>query len=573
MSNEHILANESAFDAAVERARAAFSGLDGVVSVSWGLKQAAGNFSDDFSIVVLVRQKKRNEELAPAERIPREFEGYPTDVRVSPSLRPGHGVCDNFHEYSEIKGGIQICTKPLPVPGDAALGPGTLTCVVRKRNDLTRDNVYLLSNRHVMHTKVHGLGDVIHHPWPPNLGKEYLSTPLGPVVANGTYGNTPYAAPGMPVRDVFIDCAIARLDIDSLCCDSTCTKDNRPYRETIIDVSGDNSESPIADVRNVIDDKNIVGQLVTKVGRTTGRTKGRVVHIDHDAIVGGDQAIAGSKSFFARRFIEIAFEPVAPNELKNCHGKQWFADLGDSGAAVLDENNRIIGIISQVPTKAAADNATCMACHIVPCLDTLNICIPTVPAGTSHGSTWATDGSGLKPAAPSAAQSRLPDGKLGFTALPAEIPPSSAAPPVQVIPVHVTDDEAHHMRELLAAFRATRLGPQLHALFADLRRELGYLVRNSRPVKVAWARNKGPAFLAHVLNHLSGHTDSVPHEVQGVSRYTLLVRMREVLSAHGSNAMRETLARHGDELLAMLTNEACHSVADCLAWLRKREVA
>lgn len=129
------------------------------------------------------------------------------------------------------------------------------------------------------------------------------------------------------------------------------------------------------------------------------------------------------------------------------------------------------------------------------------------------------------------------------------------------------------MRELLAQLRSTRLGPQLHAAFADVRREIGFLVRNSRPVKVAWNRCKGPAYFAHVLNHLAGHAHSVPHEVQGVTRRALLVRMREVLSARGSNPLRHALEQYGNDVLEMLSREDCDNVADCVTWLQERDLA
>jgi hypothetical protein len=127
---------------------------------------------------------------------------------------------------------------------------------------------------------------------------------------------------------------------------------------------------------------------------------------------------------------------------------------------------------------------------------------------------------------------RAASGQIVFTSQDLVATPIgfSGTPPRQL-----DDDEVRHMRAWLAKFRDTRRGPELHAAFAEVRREIGFLVRNSRPVTVAWHRCKGPAFMAHVLNHLAGHCESVPHEVQGVTRRTLLVRMREVLMSRGSN--------------------------------------
>jgi hypothetical protein len=86
-------------------------------------------------------------------------------------------------------------------------------------------------------------------------------------------------------------------------------------------------------------------------------------------------------------------------------------------------------------------------------------------------------------------------------------------------------------------------------------------------VKVAWHRNQGPAFLAHLLNHLKGHTAGIPGEVQGVSSQMLLLRMGEVLRVHGGNSLRRAI----DQFAAELAEAApmIRSADDCIAYLRE----
>jgi hypothetical protein len=280
-----------------------------------------------------------------------------------------------------------------------------------------------------------------------------------------------------------------------------------------------------------------------------------------------DESIPGSTPFIGRNVIEIAFDTTSTANGLNCKGGVSFCEEGDSGSLLLDEQARAIGLNCAGdppdPHHPTAPRSS-LACHITVVLDRLNICIGST--GTSHGSSHATDGSGIAPAAVSSAQS--PSGQIGFGSDQDE-----AVHGLTVAPRPVTEDEVRYMRDLLAAFRETRLGTELHAVFAEVRREVGYLVRNSRPVKVAWHRHKGPAFLAHVLNHLAGETDRVPHAIDGVTRRALLVRMREVLAVHGSIPLRQALARHGDEIIAMLTPPDCDSVAECLDYLREKEPA
>ena len=384
------------------------------------------------------------------------------------------------------------------------------------------------------------------------------------------------ANPGQFIlENFFIDCAIARIDLDSVCCGSTCTQDKTKYDESIIDLQL-NGVNTIADVRDVFNDPSIIWtaanpRLVYKVGRTTGRTVGKVTQVNSHVTTDRDDSIPGSTSINATNLIEIDFDATSTTNGLNCKGGASFAEPGDSGSLLLDEQGRAIGLFSigikQDPAHPTAARAT-FASHINPVLDSLNICIGAITTGTSHGSSNATDATGRAPAAVPPAQSKLPVGSIGFLSQQ-----DNNLAPGLIAPRPVSAAEERHMRALLAAFRETRLGPELHTVFAEVRREVGYLIRNSRPVKVAWHRHKGPAFLAHILNHVAGETERVPHAIDGITRRALLVRMREVLAAHGSNLLRRALARHGDDLIAMLTRADCDSVADCLAYLREKEPA
>ncbi len=563
-STEEILAAPDAFRAAHARATAAFMKVDGVVNVGYGLKQTGGEFGKVFAIVVFVREKKPAAALTPAERIPPAFEEYPTDVRVVPHLRPG--TCDNTVHYTTIQGGIQIAN----AGGDSTYAMGTIGCMARRRNDSGRDNIYLLSNAHVIYADGHGVNDGIFHPAP---GGEYL----GPIQDGGAFRAVPWT-PGAPTPavDVFIDCAMARFDIDSVCCGSTCTRDKYGYSESIIDlidltppgsgsVTDQNTNNRITDVRNVIGDLGFAaGEVVWKVGRTTERTKGTCVSVTTMFVL-PDPFTAGNPPVNCVNCIEIIPEPRGT---LNCKGHAYFAEEGDSGSLVVDDSQRAVGLLFAVPNphKVPPDppNQPAGACHIVPILDHLGICIPCKPGATGHGSATANDGSGRAPIPLPAAQSALPVGQIVFTA-------DGAAPGALPAPVAVSELEVRRMRAHLESFRRTRIGPPLHAIFGEFRREIGYLVRNVRPVKVAWARHQGPAWLAHILNHISGHTASIPHEVKGVTRRALLAKMRVLLAGHGSNPLRRALDRYGDEVLEMLTFAGCDSVADCIAWIRQRE--
>jgi hypothetical protein len=579
--NAHILANQRAFDEACARAREVFGKIEGVASIGFGQKQTAGQYVNDIAIAVFVWEKKKPEELTPEQRIPAIFEGYKTDVTEVPLAAPL--ACDNNKKYDTIVGGIQIqpTLKSLPTK----ISFGTLGCIVRRRGDAGRENVYLLTCKHVLFTPESGVNDCAFQPIaPPPPGTHDLPgaerTALGPIQEAPPIDNlNGYSYTVVdPVThqatakqdDFFIDCAIARINIDSKCGSSTCTKDEIKYDTTITDLQL-SQKNDITDVRSVISSTEIINKPVYKVGRTTGKTAGFVRSVNGTVKVLSDPQNPNSPLLVYKNMIQIDFDPASGS---NCKGHQWFAEPGDSGSIVVDDQRRAIGLLAIGPPEKINGQPTpnaypTFACHILPVLDSLKICIPT-SSGTSYGSSLATDGSGLKPAAVSAAEVESPSGEIVFAAQHAETLPAPSAGLTE--PVPVTDDEVRHMRELLAAFRNTRTGRELHEVFADVRREMGYLVRNCRPVKVAWHRNKGPAFLAHLLNHLKGHTDHLPREVDGVSRASLLTRMSAAFRAHGSNPLRQAIEKHSDDLLSMLTS-GNDTAQDWIAYLEQKETA
>lgn len=553
-ANSDIQAAPAEFHAALERARQAFARIDGVISVGFGRKRVGDELTERIAIMVFVREKKPEDALTPAERIPKSFEGYATDVRV---VGRGHAeVCDNETAYSSIQGGIQIELDQ----GASTTGQGTLGCIVKKRASAARENVYLLTNKHVLYSKDKGAGNTVYHP-------KKGDTALGPVEW-GFYENVRFPQEGNNPRDFFIDCATARINLDYECCCCTCTRDSTRVAETSIvdlDIGGANT---LRDVRSVIDDVNILTEKVFKVGRTTGKTQGIVTAVGAPLVADPPPDNPAGANVNATNLIEIKFDTSSTANGKNCKGNPNFTEQGDSGSLVVDEQQRAIGLHTHGHVNPHDHIKYSYSCHILPVLDYLQICIPceVVPALLPvHGNSLATDGSGVAPRALPAAESTLTP-QIVFTR--ASTP---AVPPFTPLPV--TDDEVRHMRALLARFRETALGPELHETFGHVRGEIGYLVRNVRPVKVAWARNQGPGFLTLVLKHIMGKTDTLPHAVKGVSRRQFLVAMRTALAAHGSLLVREALERHGDEIIDILADEDCDSIDDLLERMHAKEPA
>ncbi|HET6669328.1 MAG TPA: hypothetical protein VFH15_03760 [Pyrinomonadaceae bacterium] len=565
-SNAEILSDQRAFSETFARAREVFGKIEGVTSVGLGQKRTGGDYTDKIVILVQVKEKKKEVELPVEQRIPPVFEGYRTDVvvaEVAELLK-----CDNTDAYDVIQGGIQV----VPTTHDefGNFEEGTLGCIVRRRGDTGRENVYLLTCSHVLVHKDFQKGDVAYHPFAPpprsSIPAKGPSTGLGKIQDHPFFNNRDYQyiINGVPkTDDFFLDCAIARIQIDSKCWDDcSCTKDTQKYDTTIIDLQlvkeGANLTNYISDVRSVIEDTNILSgaqNTVFKVGRTTGRTVGKVRTLGSTPFKDPENP---ARTLQADNVIGIELDTSTTPV--NCKGNANFAERGDSGSLVLDAQGRAIGLLFLGPTTPGG---LAFACHIHPVLDNLNVCIPT-KGGTSHGSCGATDGSGTAPAT-TVTGLELPDGQIVFTSTPpVAVDPSPGFPD----PSPLLDQEVDHMRDLLKAFRETEKGRELHEVFGQVRREIGDLIRNCRPVTVAWHRNQGPAFFAHLLNHLRGFTPDVPVEIKGVTRETLLTRMAVVLAAHSSNPLQEAIAKYREFLPVVLN---LNSADDCIAYLYEKE--
>ena len=554
-NNEYILINKDEFSSALDRATAQFKKFKGVVSVGFGQKHSGGKYKEDISIVVVVEEKKNLDDIPAKERIPKTFEGFVVDVVTPVRVHPG--VCDNNNSYDTIQGGIQISPR-----FNEGVYKGTLGCIVRKKNDSDRENIHLLSNKHVLQAGGGTAGEYIYHPYPPtpegyvSLGP---STSLGAIAATSFYQDVSYTPPGAAAAsDFFIDCGTAIINIDSKCFGSTCTKDVIETSETIIDLQL-NSVNTLSSVRSIIRDFSIIGQKVYKVGRTTGKTAGIVRRVDISGTMPSDFDDVTSPTIPTTNIIEIDFDTSVPGGL-NCNGNARFGEHGDSGSLVVDDQNRAVGLLYGVPPDSVVGPASCTASHILPVLDNLGFCIPTT-TGTSHCSCGATDGSGLT----------LPPGSgsgggaIGIAGVITTPKSKTLATSGIFQPEPLTIKQQNHLKQLLETLRTTERGRELHGAFAHVRREIGYLVRNVRPVTVTWHRNKGPGFFALFLNHLRGDIADFPHKIGDHELSVLLNKMGTKLMEHGSTPLKETIEKYGEQMKFMLLNG--HSATDFIHYL------
>jgi hypothetical protein len=465
--------------------------IPGVIGVGYGLKEVGGKTTDQVSFRVYVKEKRKPEDLNPADVIPKEYKGIPTDVVLVIQTKPLH--CEDLDQHSPLIGGISITN--FKADNSGQVGVGTLGCFATLNGVSGPENVVLLSNNHVLASNNAVNGDTVYQPRHiDNAGTisvdatQERRNPVGKIHNIGHQANYSYAYPSEAAQNYYLDCAIAKLDI---CISSWChTNCGVSYKNEIrrLNIGGNSKLEDVARVAQ--SDLGGSDYVVYKVGRRTSKTTGRVIDC------------AGLNPSGGRVLCIEATQP-------DCNGVTQFADHGDSGSVVVNAQNRIVGLLYAVD---AADPTRGIACHIHPVMAYLSI-TPITTANPPVGPAGQT----------------LNDVEGIFTGI-------------------------NHTTEVRERFLNMRKGAEIYQQILNHRQEVVALVNHRRPVTVAWHRSKGPAFLAHFVNNARDPAHVIPFEVEGITRDQMIQRMAEVLTQHGSAALQQVIQRYIDEVMGFINS-------------------
>lgn len=549
--------------------------IPGVVSVGIGFKVVGGQRTEDITFRVYVREKKNKKDISPGEIIPAKIKGIQTDV----IQYVGGELLVDTSEERPLKGGIQI-------QNDAKhSGAGTLGCFARRRSD---GKTVLLSNHHVLFSDGAEVGDEVGQP-DVDCCCCCKCNIIGKIVA-GVNGNT----------DARADCAIAEITCDNI--------GEFVISNTIKALRTDPGGNPI-DVRirgvaqrvSIGDPPRIaVGDRVFKRGRTTEATSGIVDDINFPITCSG---IAYNTQ------ILILPAPGVAN----------FAEGGDSGSILLNEDDEVVGLVFCRPFQADGVTPTPngVANHIEHVLNALNIDIFSSPIAVIAASTLSgpalllvdfdasgssdTDGTiinyawdfgefdifGKRETATGVTTSHLfveagtytvtltvtdNNGLSSRATVEIEVTPGPAA--AAIAPSSrirsLQDFETEQQKSpLIATFEKLRerfekieTGRKVLALVNEHREEVVRLVNNDRRVMVTWQRKQGPAFLAAFMKSGQDPEYKIPKEINGVSLGNLLQNMAVVLEEHGSAELSAVLNDYSLPVLNLLRR--CDTIEDIM---------
>lgn len=446
-----------------ERAAQQLLELPGVHGVGVGGKLTGGQPTGEPSITVFVDRKRPLAEIPPEERVPPEIDGVKTDVIEEPSPTIIQGIPGipvdtervDSAQYRPLRGGIQVARR-------GGSGVGTMGCICTVPSDPNR--VIGLTNHHVV---LDACADT------PN--REDVGQPRG------------RASSSESCHDIVGTLIDAQCDADV---DLALIQFNGGM-QWLAEIETD---GVVAGTRNLTVADTIPGIQVTKRGRTSTLTGGRVTNIGvTDTVTNDDDTV--HRTFTNGIRIVANPDPATP-------GATDFALGGDSGSAVRDLAGNVVGILFgsvigggigfAFPIQAAIDKFATG----VPAARRVQL---AVAAATTPGSVQTV--------------------------------PTAMAANEQPAPAPLSWEEAERLEEEL---RTSRRGAWYADLYHRHREEAAALVHSHRRVTVVWHRSGAAELFQWLWKAFTSHDVRVPSEIQGRPVRACLEELAAALARNGS---------------------------------------
>ncbi len=273
------------FLAAYDSVRRQLKLIPGVREVGIGLRRRAGAVVDDAAFVVAVDRKRPLSDLAPGEIVPAAIDGFPTDVveHREPILLLGFGDENDKKNYKTKVGGISISS-------DGSSGAGTLGCFCKQ----TSDNATVMLSCH--HVLLDGSAEIGAGVGQPKYDYSCCCTcnEIGKVLKG----------------DRNLDCAIASLKSDV---------PFFPKIRRIKKADGTVEEEGLITGTDVA----VMNQVVFKIGKRTGLTRGKI-------------------SLVAPR-IEVSVDAAFSR----------FCNRGDSGSVIVEKaSGKVVALLYAMPDES-----------------------------------------------------------------------------------------------------------------------------------------------------------------------------------------------------------------------------
>lgn len=453
----------------VQRAVDAFRGLPGVHSVGIGGRERSGCPTGELVLKVFVSAKLPREKLLPKEVVPADFGGLSVDVVEAPHPKPAAAVPgaslggpydSDSSRLRPLRGGTQMTSA-------SSCRVGTLGFICR----IDEPPPY----RIVAVTTHHVLFYSLNEEDPTARAGQPTGQPSFSGCCKGVFG-----AYLKGHRDATMDAAIIKLDAKT------------EYYPQIEDVG------PLAGSHDITTaEAQTLTYSVKKRGRTTRLTGGTIQGI-------GVVSVSGSPNNYM---------VIKPNAAAS--GTATFADYGDSGAAIVNDNKEVVGMLFGMASLTAGQ------------------------AQTGWGFGWAIkdivdrfDADGLELIVEN---STTQDDKRIVAVRPGD--------PVEDLVVEASEPArlARQIEDDLALSQAGRI---LITLWTRHSSELTQLVNTNRRVATRWHRLGGPSLLQSALLSAYDRALTLPGMIGGRSPDDCVRDILDLFESYGSPGLQRDIRAH-----------------------------
>jgi len=284
-----------------------------VVATGIGYKITAGQKTSKLSIVCSVTRKVAASQLASQDMVPDMLEGTPTDVVQTGTIRALQSRTDKIRP---APGGVSI--------GHRDITAGTLGCLVKKN-----DQVFILSNNHVLANSNQAMiGDPILQPGPYDGGRypdDHIANleEFVPINIIGLPDDCPIANAIAGFLNRIAKLLGSHVEMQAI---------NQQPVDNLVDAAIARPLNPEDVTEEIMEIGRIQGSTeaqlamaIKKSGRTTGLTSGVIEQVDVTVNV---QYGEGKIARFTDQLMAGAM-----------------SQGGDSGSAVLNDNNQLLGLL------------------------------------------------------------------------------------------------------------------------------------------------------------------------------------------------------------------------------------
>ena len=284
-----------------------------VVATGIGYKVSEGKKTATLSIICTVVQKRPQSKLSAQEMIPSSIGGFPTDVVQTGVIR---ALQSHTARYRPASGGVSI--------GHRDITAGTLGCLVKKGGEFL-----ILSNNHVLaNSNAAQIGDAILQPGVYDGGRfpdDHIAN-LEAFVPISFSGGPSGCSAARGIADLLNSIAKAMGSDARLRAITTQAEDNLVDAAIARPLNPNDGKDEILKVGTIQGTApGELGMAIKKSGRTTALTTGEVQQVNVTATV---QYGENQTALFTDQLLAGAM-----------------SQGGDSGSAVLDSNNRLIGLL------------------------------------------------------------------------------------------------------------------------------------------------------------------------------------------------------------------------------------